>query len=428
MAVESLELNVQIPGYEIGDQLGAGGFAIVRAAVDTAGNAVAIKIAKEALLGEDLEGGGLFGQEVAIQKRLKHPNIVPVIASGVVEDQTIHGTARYPFSIMPQASCSLHDLINSNGGTLPPESVVTAVDQIAAGLDCAHSQGVLHRDVKPPNVLILGGQDLKDGGRCALTDFGIAATAHRLRTTNIITRQLLAGTRGYTALEQFAGRATVPSDVYSLGGVATRALTGSLPYVVEGVQVTEHGDNYYRRLLATRRELFSRHVQMTDVLAEMEPIVAQAVDFRPERRPQTAGEFAERLKEAYLRGVARESRYRVVMDLRAAADRDRRTSPLHDGRTRRHDSASADDEPIHTLREVAADGTVLDDGTTIGAHDRQRTIRLGATAPGNTWRPRKRTPTERRPKNSAAGYCAPASDAASQPTHASQSERSWLVH
>lgn len=381
MSARGPELGVQIPGYDVGEQLGAGGFAVVRAGIAVAtGDPVAIKIAKDPLLGDDDD---LFAREIVIQRRFDHPNIVGVLDYGTIEQQGIHGSARYPFSVMPRATGSLSDLIrNSQGGKLPPKTVALAVSQIAAGLDAAHRARVLHRDVKPANVLILGGQNLEEDGRCALTDFGIAGTAHRLQTTRTMTRQLRAGTRGFTAQEQFCGQAIIPSDVYSLAGVGYFALAGVLPYNVRRVHGTEHGSDYYWRLLETPLEPIRRHVQMTEPLVAMEAVLAKGLTHDPASRHQSAGELADDLNEAYQAGLATQQKQRVTVDFRPRTNSGSKTWPFHDDRARRpggHLTPTAVDCEESARRATMADGTIVDAGTTIGAHNRRPTVRSGAT-------------------------------------------------
>ena len=210
---------MEIPGYRIQRSLGSGGSAEVFLALQHAfGRPVAIKVCN-ALDPEDAarEGGTSFRErflrEAEIARALDHPNIVRTLDAGW------HGTR--PYLVMEYVRGG--DLNQNLASGLHMQNIVMAVKEIAAALDYAHSKGVVHRDVKPANILFSG------QGTALLSDFGIAAlTADPCAAGR---GAPIMGTRPYMSPEQRRGDALDGrSDLFSLGVVLYRLLTGRLPY------------------------------------------------------------------------------------------------------------------------------------------------------------------------------------------------------
>ncbi len=154
-----------------------------------------------------------FRNEARIIARLEHPHIVRVLDFDL-EDDT-------PFLVMSYApQGSLRDR-HPEGTILPLTSIVSYVKQVASALQCAHDQRLIHRDVKPENML------LDRSGNILLSDFGIAIIAHSTHSMSI---QHEAGTIPYMAPEQIQGKAQQASDQYALGIVVYEWLTGSCPF------------------------------------------------------------------------------------------------------------------------------------------------------------------------------------------------------
>jgi hypothetical protein len=205
--------------YQVTDMLGRGGMGAVFLAEDLRlGRTVAIKVLRPELAGEG-SFVGRFEREARIAARLDHPNIIPIHA--VEEVDGLHY-----FVMKYIAGKSLDELLA--GEPLPVEHCRQVLWQAACGLGHAHQRGVIHRDVKPSNIMI------DESGRAIITNFGISkALQHDTQYTN--TGQMV-GTPRYVSPEQAQG---VPldgrSDQYSLAVVGYQMLVGRLPLVAETV-------------------------------------------------------------------------------------------------------------------------------------------------------------------------------------------------
>jgi tRNA A-37 threonylcarbamoyl transferase component Bud32 len=202
-----------LANYTILDAIGQGGMATVYRARDVRdGTIVAIKVLSP-YVAADPKFRGRFDREVNLLRRLEHPNIVPILAFGQADG--------YHYIIMPYfAGGTLHDRLRA--GPLLPLEGARIVEQISSALEFAHEQGIIHRDVKPSNIL------LGDNGEAKLTDFGFA---HVPWESASLTGSLLIGTPAYMSPEQCRGEAVGPaSDQYSFGVVLYQLCTGRLPY------------------------------------------------------------------------------------------------------------------------------------------------------------------------------------------------------
>jgi len=196
--------------YRIERELGRGGMATVFLAHDEElERPVAVKLLAEHLAGDE-DFRARFVREARLAGRLSHPNIVRVYDAGETDGR--------PFIVMEYvAGRSLADT-----GRLPAARVVELGVQACSGLQHAHDAGLVHRDVKPANLLVRADGVLK------VADFGIARAAESTRHTQIGT---LLGTAAYLAPEQIGGDdATPSSDLYSLGAVLYELLAGRPPY------------------------------------------------------------------------------------------------------------------------------------------------------------------------------------------------------
>ncbi|PWU24529.1 MAG: serine/threonine protein kinase [Candidatus Rokuibacteriota bacterium] len=199
--------------YRIEGQLGGGGMAIVYAARDERlGRPVAIKVLADNLAA-DSEIRRRFLLESRIAASLSHPNIVKIYDSG--EDGR-------PYIVMERVDgCTLGQELRRRGAFPPGEAAAVAA-QAAEGLAYAHAAGIVHRDIKPDNLL------LDSRGTLKITDFGIA---HALESTRLTATGTVLGTAAYLAPEQARGEAVTPAtDVYALGAVLYELLTGEPPH------------------------------------------------------------------------------------------------------------------------------------------------------------------------------------------------------
>jgi serine/threonine protein kinase len=195
--------------YRVESTLGLGGMAVVyRAHDDMLDRQVAVKVLDQRVLA-DPELRARFVREAKLAARLTHPNIVAVFDTG--EDDGL------PYIVM---ECVPGGTLDAQG-PLPPDQVEAILRQACAGLAHAHAAGIVHRDVKPQNLL------LREDGTLKISDFGIARAAHE---TAITQAGSLLGTLSYLAPEVAAGaQATECSDMYGLGAVAYELLTGRPP-------------------------------------------------------------------------------------------------------------------------------------------------------------------------------------------------------
>jgi DNA-binding NarL/FixJ family response regulator len=252
---------------------GRGGMAVVYRATDLMlDRTVALKLITPAVA-QDPWFRARFDRERRLAATVDHPRVVPIYRAGE-ERGHLYLTMRYI-----DGTDLRHVLFQ--GGRLDPGRAVEIVTQVADALDAAHEHGLVHRDVKPANVL-LSGRD----GQAFLTDFGVSRTRLLPADETGLTRPGFAvGTPDYMAPEQAEGTAVDGrADVYSLGCVLFHALSGAVPYELgsELEKLYAHKHQPPPALAATRPDL---PPAISDVLER-----ALAKD--PRERPPTAGTFA----------------------------------------------------------------------------------------------------------------------------------------
>jgi eukaryotic-like serine/threonine-protein kinase len=213
--------------YELGDRLGSGGMSNVYQAVDlTLERTVAVKILAEHLSDDD-RFVARFRREALAVAKLIHPNIVQVYDTGI--DEGRH------YIVMEYVTGRSGAQILQRQGPLDAEMAAEAGIQACAGLDYAHRRGIIHRDVKPGNLMVTGGPVGGGAMTVKLTDFGIARAIEQTRITQVGS---VVGTAAYLSPEQVRGEEATPAtDVYALGVVLYQFLTGRLPY--EGSSLAE---------------------------------------------------------------------------------------------------------------------------------------------------------------------------------------------
>ena len=261
--------------YKIISEIGQGAMGVVYKAVDPIiDRTVAIKTINLNLSRQELEEyEQRFQQEIKAAGRLNHPNIVTIYDVGKT-DQVAYMAMEF------LEGNELKDIIAS--GNLPgSEAVVDIISQVADGLWFAHQQDIVHRDVKPSNIMVL------KGGIAKITDFGIA----RLPNSAVKTMTgLILGSPRYMSPEQVIGKAIdARSDIFSLGVVLYEALTGVAPF---------DGDNVNAIMYATVNTTPpppSAHNR--NVPAMLDLIVAKAMAKLLEDRYQSIKEFADDLRE-----------------------------------------------------------------------------------------------------------------------------------
>jgi serine/threonine protein kinase len=287
--------------YVVGRRLGAGGMSTVFEANDTVlERPVAVKLLAEHLA-DDEDFVYRFRREALSAARLQHPNIVQVFDSG--QDPNTH---RHYIVMEYVDGPSAADMLRERK-RLEIDETIRLVRDACHGLDYAHRAGVVHRDVKPGNLLFA-----EEMGITKLADFGIAKAAEQTRITQVGS---VLGTAAYLSPEQARGEeAGPPSDIYSLGVCAYQFLTGRLPH--EYASLTE---------LALKQQQDPVD-PITDYRPEVPPELDEAVRVALERDPDaryaSALEMAEAI-EAGVRGEATEATQRLGMsdlDLTQAID------------------------------------------------------------------------------------------------------------
>jgi serine/threonine protein kinase len=214
-----VQVGQQLGPYLIQRRLGQGGMGIVfRALHDGDGRTVALKVLRDELAADDG-----FRQRLAHEARaaaeVDHPNLAPVLEAGEA-DGRLYLAVRYV------DGRSLAERL-ATGGPLPVGELVPLAANVAAGLDALHRRGIVHRDVKPANILLAA------DGTAVLGDFGLAKS--RAWTVLTKTGQVL-GTPDYLAPEVIRGEPATPlSDLYGLGCVLFECLAGAPPFAGRGV-------------------------------------------------------------------------------------------------------------------------------------------------------------------------------------------------
>jgi DNA-binding beta-propeller fold protein YncE/predicted Ser/Thr protein kinase len=239
-----------IGGYRVEELIARGGMGVVYRATHLAlDRQVALKVIATHLA-EDAGFKDRFLRESRLAARLEHPNVVPVYDARE-EDGELIVAMRLVLGGDLKRRISEH-------GPLEPAEAVELLGQVAGALDAAHADGIVHRDVKPHNILL-------EGGRAYLTDFGLAKA---IGDSGVLSGASIAGTVEYMSPEQWRGEQIGPAaDVYSLGCVMYEALTGIVPYA-RGAEDTE-----------------------PEIPEGLDAVIARAVDKDPARRYPSAGEM-----------------------------------------------------------------------------------------------------------------------------------------
>src|SRR5262249_2839186 len=212
-----MELEVLADRYELQDPIGRGGMATIYRAIDLRmGRTVAVKILRE-VYSTDPKFVTRFQREAKAASALQHPNIVQVYDYG-------QSDGNYFIVMEYIEGTDLRRYLRSRG-TLPVDRAVMIAHEIALGLGAAHRRQIVHRDVKPQNILV--GRD----GSIKLTDFGIASVYKDINDERLTTTGMTLGTVQYYAPEQAQGEIVNPAaDVYALGIVMYEMLTGRTPF------------------------------------------------------------------------------------------------------------------------------------------------------------------------------------------------------
>jgi serine/threonine-protein kinase len=266
------EVGASIGGYRLEGVLGEGAMGVVYKAVGDS-QTVALKVLKPALSEDDVFRRR-FAHEARAAAAVRHRHLVPILEAGEAE-------GRQYLAVSYVSGGSLDDRLERDR-TLPLEDLLSLAADVAAGLDALHRQGLVHRDVKPSNIM------LEEDGTAALTDFGLAKGP----AYTVLTKPgQVMGTLDYLAPELIRGEEASPaSDIYALGCVVYECIAGAPPF--GGKSMFEVGAAHLQE------EPSDPASARDDFPAGVSWAVVQALAKNPAGRPPTATAYSHLLRTA----------------------------------------------------------------------------------------------------------------------------------
>ena len=270
----------KLAGYVLEEQIGAGGMAIVfRARDEMLGRWAAVKVIAPAMAG-DAQFRARFLRESRAIAAVEEPHIIPVYAAGEA-DGVLYIATRYV------AGGDLVGLLQRAGGILQPDQAADLVSQVAAALDAAHAAGLVHRDVKPANILIDAAPGRTE--HAFLSDFGLSKGASS--SSGLTATGQFLGTPDYCAPEQVRGGAMDGRlDQYALACVAFVLLTGTLPF--------RRGDAMATLFAHVHDPVPAASVSRAGLSPVLDAVLARGMAKAPADRFASCGEFAGALRAA----------------------------------------------------------------------------------------------------------------------------------
>jgi hypothetical protein len=287
--------GAEIAGFRLEDQIGEGGMGVVyRARQLDLDRQVALKVI-QADHRQDQEFTDRFQRESRLAASIDHPNVVPIFQAGEADGV-------YFIAMRYVSGSDLRELLRTEG-PLEPERAAGLIADVAAGLDAAHSAGLVHRDVKPANVLLDSRQHVY------LTDFGLTK---QISSQSQLTRTgVWYGALPYSAPEQIESKPLdARTDVYGLGCVLFEALTGHFPY--------ERDSDMAVMWAKVHEEPASASEYLPHLSAELDEVLSRALARNSENRFQSAGDLG-RAAIAAVTGRANTEPERTVARGAAAA-------------------------------------------------------------------------------------------------------------
>ncbi|MDK2970260.1 MAG: eukaryotic-like serine/threonine-protein kinase [Candidatus Sumerlaeota bacterium] len=277
--MEKLSAIAARAGFEVEQMLGRGGMGAVLLALDRRlGRRVAIKFLT-LTAGQAGYDGDMLQREAEKASRLTHPNVVQVYSW--------HQMESLAFFVMEYVEGDTLQQYVQREYRISVIDILRIMAEAAAGVEAAHKQGIVHRDIKPPNILIA------NDGRVKVADFGLASTTVEEKRGH--PKKIISGTLGFMAPEQARGEGvTFASDVYSLAASLYYALAKVAPY---GVVVNSQ--------MTLQRNQAGDHTPLTEVRQDLHPLVYQIVEtgmqIDPAFRYPSAGHFRRALEDVLLR-------------------------------------------------------------------------------------------------------------------------------
>jgi serine/threonine-protein kinase len=252
--------------YEVKEVLGVGGMGMVFKAVDTElGEVIAIKTLKQELLSEDTRALERFKSEIRLARRISHRNVVRTHDLGEF-------AGVYFITMEYVEGTTLKELVRRRG-RLPVPATLTVAKQLCRALEVAHEQGVIHRDIKPQNMVV------EPDGVLKVMDFGIARLAKR--QSGMTEQGMVVGTPEYMAPEQLMGQdIDARADIYSAGAVIYECLTGTPPLTAE---------NQFTLVAKLLEETPDAPITVnSEVPQALSDLIMRTLSKKPADRPQTA--------------------------------------------------------------------------------------------------------------------------------------------
>ena len=273
-----IEAGQTVDGFRVERLIGRGGMGVVYEAVQTSiKRRVALKVLRPELAG-DPAFAERFWREARLQASLEHPNVLEVYEVGEADDGLY-------LAMRLVSGQTLLDLLRS--GELDAERTLRLLDQATGALDAAHAATLVHRDIKPQNVLV------DDGDRAFLADFGLTRAGS---DTTIASTSPMLGSVAYVAPEIVRGEEPTPaSDRYSVGATLFHCLTGDVvfPRGSDAAVLYAHATEAPPRVHERRGELPE----------EVDTVLGAALSKQPEARPPTARAIVENVRDALGAGV-----------------------------------------------------------------------------------------------------------------------------
>ena len=271
----------EFAGYRVRSVLGRGGMSVVYQAENLRlSSVIALKVLAPELAADDVFRAR-FLEESRMAASLNHPNVIPIYDMGS-QDDLLYIAMRYV------SGTDMRQMIKKRGRILPATALFL-VGQAARALDAAHRKGLVHRDVKPGNLLIERGSDEADPDHVYLADFGI--TKHAMSRSGLTSTGQFLGTIDYVAPEQIRGTSVMGlADQYSLGCVLYECLTGRVPFEkdLDAAIIWAHVEETPTMPTVLRPEL----------PPEIDEVFGRVLAKRPDERYGSCREFVEAARMA----------------------------------------------------------------------------------------------------------------------------------